>query len=87
FRAYHALPHLTNSQGEPTGAIIGVINMIKKLPIMYDTEYVAVVFDANGKNFRHQLYPQYKAHRKDIEDELRVQIQPLHQIIEKMGFA
>ncbi|OIN83378.1 DNA polymerase I [Francisella sp. TX07-6608] len=87
FRAYHALPHLTNSQGEPTGAIIGVINMLKKLPIMYDTEYVAVVFDAKGKNFRHQLYPQYKAHRKDIDDELRVQIQPLHQIIEKMGFA
>lgn len=54
---------------------------------MYDTEYVAVVFDAKGKNFRHQLYPQYKAHRKDIDDELRVQIQPLHQIIEKMGFA
>ncbi|QXF54513.1 DNA polymerase I [Francisella tularensis] len=87
FRAYHALPHLTNSQGEPTGAIIGVINMLKKLPIMYDTEYVAVVFDAKGKNFRHQLYPQYKAHRKDIDDELRVQIQPLHQIIEKMGFT
>ncbi|APC92295.1 MULTISPECIES: DNA polymerase I [Francisella] len=86
FRAYHALPHLTNSQGEPTGAIIGVINMLKKLPIMYDTEYVAVVFDAKGKNFRHQLYPQYKAHRKDMDDELRAQIQPLHQIIEKMGF-
>lgn len=86
FRAYHALPHLTNSQGEPTGATIGVINMLKKLPIIYDTEYVAVVFDAKGKNFRHQLYPQYKAHRKDMDDELRVQIRPLHQIIEKMGF-
>ncbi|MBK2357022.1 DNA polymerase I [Francisella hispaniensis] len=86
FRAYHALPHLTNSQGEPTGAIIGVINMLKKLPIMYDTEYVAVVFDAKGKNFRHQLYPEYKAHRKDMDDELRVQIEPLHQIIKKMGF-
>ncbi|MDE5022678.1 DNA polymerase I, partial [Francisella tularensis subsp. holarctica] len=48
---------------------------------------VAVVFDAKGKNFRHQLYPQDKAHRKDIDDELRVQIQPLHQIIEKIGFA
>ncbi|AEE26971.1 DNA polymerase I [Francisella hispaniensis] len=86
FRAYHALPHLTNSQGEPTGAIIGVINMLKKLPTMYDTEYVAVVFDAKGKNFRHQLYPEYKAHRKDMDDELRVQIEPLHQIIKKMGF-
>ncbi|MDE4944867.1 PIN domain-containing protein, partial [Francisella tularensis] len=67
--------------------IIGVINMLKKLPIMYDTEYGAVVFDAKGKNFRHQLSPQYKAHRKDIDDELRVQIQPLHQMIEKRGFA
>ncbi|ALB01246.1 DNA polymerase I [Francisella persica ATCC VR-331] len=86
FRAYHALPHLTNSQGEPTGAIIGVINMLKKLPIIYNTEYVAVIFDAKGKNFRHQLYQQYKAHRKDMDDELRAQIQPLHQIIEKMGF-
>ncbi|APD51072.1 DNA polymerase I [Francisella hispaniensis] len=86
FRAYHALPHLTNSQGEPTGAIIGVINMLKKLPTMYDTEYVAVVFDVKGKNFRHQLYPEYKAHRKDMDDELRVQIEPLHQIIKKMGF-
>ncbi|MFV9973128.1 MAG: DNA polymerase I [Francisella endosymbiont of Hyalomma asiaticum] len=86
FRAYYALPHLTNSQGEPTGATIGVTNMLKKLPIIYDTEYVTVVFDAKGKNFRHQLYPQYKAHRKDMDDELRVQIRPLHQIIEKMGF-
>ena len=86
FRAYHALPHLTNSQGEPTGAIIGVINMLKKLSIMYDTEYVAVIFDAKGKNFRHQLYPEYKAHRKDMDDELRVQIEPLHHIIKKMGF-
>ncbi|MFV9930874.1 MAG: DNA polymerase I [Francisella endosymbiont of Hyalomma asiaticum] len=87
FRAYNALPHLTNSQGEPTGATIGVINMLKKLPIIYNTEYIAVVFDAKGKNFRHQIYPQYKAHRKDMDDELRVQIQPLHQIIEKMGFS
>lgn len=86
FRAYHALPNLTNSQGEPTGAIIGVINMLKKLPVMYDTEYVAVVFDPKGKNFRHQMYPEYKANRKAMDDELRVQIQPLHQIIKKMGF-
>jgi len=85
FRAYHALPNLTNSQGEPTGAIIGVINMLKKLPAMYDTEYVAVVFDPKGKNFRHEMYPEYKANRKAMDDELRVQIQPLHQIIESMG--
>lgn len=86
FRAYHALPNLTNSQGEPTGAIIGVINMLKKLPAMYNTEYVAVVFDPKGKNFRHEMYPEYKANRKAMDDELRVQIQPLHQIIENMGF-
>ncbi|AIT09437.1 DNA polymerase I [Candidatus Francisella endociliophora] len=86
FRAYHALPNLTNSQGEPTGAIIGVINMLKKLPVMYDTEYVAVVFDPKGKNFRHEMYPEYKANRKSMDDELRAQIQPLHEIIQKMGF-
>lgn len=86
FRAYHALPNLTNSQGEPTGAIIGVINMLKKLPAMYDTEYVAVVFDPKGKNFRHEMYPEYKANRKSMDDELRVQIEPLHEIIQKMGF-
>ncbi|QIV95519.1 DNA polymerase I [Allofrancisella inopinata] len=86
FRAFHALPKLTNSQGEPTGAILGVINMIKKLPVMYQTEYVAVVFDPKGKSFRHEIYPEYKANRKAMDDELRVQIKPLHEIIKKMGF-
>lgn len=86
FRAYHALPNLSNSQGEPTGAILGVINMLKKLPTIYDTEYVAVVFDPKGKNFRHEMYPEYKANRKAMDDELRVQIEPLHEIIKKMGF-
>ncbi|MED7788184.1 DNA polymerase I [Francisella sp. 19X1-34] len=86
FRAYHALPNLSNSQGEPTGAILGVINMLKKLPSKYDTEYVTVVFDPKGKNFRHEMYPQYKANRKAMDDELRVQIQPLHEIIKKMGY-
>ena len=86
FRAYHALPNLSNSQGEPTGAILGVINMLKKLPTIYDTEYVAVVFDPKGKNFRHEMYPEYKANRKAMDDELRVQIEPLHEIIKKMTF-
>ena len=86
FRAYHALPFLTNKQGEPTGAILGVINMLKKLPIKYNTEYVAVIFDAKGKNFRNDIYPEYKANRKSMDDELRVQIQPLHDIVKKMGF-
>lgn len=86
FRAYHALPNLTNGQGESTGAMLGVINMLKKLPSMYDTEYVAVVFDPKGKNFRHEMYPEYKANRKSMDDELREQIKPLHEIIKKMGF-
>ncbi|MBK2126216.1 DNA polymerase I [Fangia hongkongensis] len=86
FRAFHALPQLTNSQGEPTGAIFGVINMLKKLPAELDTEYVTVVFDAKGKNFRHELYPEYKAHRKPMADELRTQIEPLYELVEKLGF-
>ncbi len=86
FRAYHALPFLTNNKGEPTGAILGVINMLKKLPVKYNTEHVAVIFDAKGKSFRNDIYPEYKANRKSMDDELRVQIKPLHDIIEKMGF-
>ncbi len=86
FRAYHALPFLTNSKGEPTGAILGVINMLKKLPTKYNTEHIAVIFDAKGKSFRNDIYPEYKANRKSMDDELRVQIQPLHDIVKKMGF-
>ncbi|QLE79495.1 DNA polymerase I [Francisella sp. Scap27] len=86
FRAYHALPFLTNKQGEPTGAILGVINMLKKLPTKYNTEHVAVIFDAKGKSFRNDIYSEYKANRKSMDDELRVQIKPLHEIIKKMGF-
>lgn len=84
-RAYHALPSLTTSKGEPTGAIYGVINMIRKLITEYDPEFIAVVFDAKGKNFRHELYPNYKAHRPPMEEELKVQIKPLHNIIHAMG--
>ncbi|MFZ9035826.1 MAG: DNA polymerase I [Francisellaceae bacterium] len=86
FRAFHALPHLTNQHGEPTGAMYGVINMLKKLPSEYDTDYIAVIFDAKGKNFRHELYPEYKANRKPMADELRIQIAPVHELIEKMGY-
>lgn len=84
-RAFHALPPLTNSRGEPTGAIYGVINMIKKLIADYDPEYIAVVFDAKGKNFRHELYKDYKANRPPMANDLRVQVQPLYEIIEAMG--
>ncbi|APC96640.1 DNA polymerase I [Francisella frigiditurris] len=86
FRAYHALPFLSNSQGEPTGAILGVINMLKKLTQKYQTDHIIVVFDAEGKSFRHDMFADYKANRKRMDDELRVQIKPLLEIIEKMGF-
>lgn len=84
-RAFHALPPLTTSKGEPTGAMYGVLNMIRKLLTENEAAYVAVVFDAKGKNFRHELYPQYKAHRPPMEEELKIQIKPLHEIIRAMG--
>lgn len=85
FRAFHAVPPLTNSKGEPTNAIYGVSNMLRKLINDYATPYFAVVFDAPGKTFRHELYDQYKAHRPPMPDELRVQIQPLHDLIRSLG--
>jgi len=85
FRAYHAIPPLTNSKGEPTNAIYGVSNMLRKLIADYQSEYITVVFDAPGKTFRNDLYDQYKAHRPSMPDDLRVQIEPLHQLIRAMG--
>jgi DNA polymerase-1 len=85
FRAFHAVPPLSNARGEPTNAIYGVSNMLRKLINDYDTPYFTVVFDAPGKNFRHELYDQYKAHRPPMPDDLRVQIQPLHELIRTLG--
>ncbi len=85
YRAFHALPPLMNSKGQPTGAVYGVLNMIRKLIAEYDPEYIAVVFDAKGKTFRDELYSDYKAHRPAMPDELRAQIQPLHDAIRAMG--
>ena len=85
FRAYHAIPPLTNPKGEPTNAIYGVSNMLRKLIADYQSEYITVVFDAPGKTFRNDLYDQYKAHRPPMPDDLRVQIEPLHQLIQAMG--
>jgi len=85
FRAYHAIPPLTNPLGEPTNAIYGVSNMLRKLIAEYHTDYITVVFDAPGKTFRNDLYDQYKAHRPPMPDDLRVQIEPLHHLIRAMG--
>ena len=85
FRAYHALPPLTNSNGEPTGAIVGVLNMLRRLMDQYQPEHIAVVFDAPGGSFRNELYSEYKANRPPIPDDLWDQIQPLHDIIKAMG--
>lgn len=85
FRAYHALPPLTNSRGEATGAIVGVVNMLRKLLADYPPRYVAVVFDAPGKTFRDALYPAYKANRPPLPDDLRAQIAPLLQVVKQMG--
>ncbi|MDP4535987.1 DNA polymerase I [Alkalimonas collagenimarina] len=85
FRAYHSPPHLTNSKGEATGAIYGVVNMLKSLLRQYKPSEMAVVFDAKGPTFRNELYAEYKAHRPPMPDDLRHQIEPLHQIIQAMG--
>ena len=85
YRAFHALPPLMTSKGQPTGAAYGVINMVRKLLADYDPDYVALVFDAKGKTFRDDLYPDYKAHRPSMPDDLSVQIEPLHAIIQALG--
>lgn len=85
FRAYHALPPLTSSKGVPTGALYGVASMLKKLIAEEKPDYFAVIFDTKAKNFRHALYPEYKANRAVMPDELGVQIAPLFDIIRAMG--
>ena len=85
FRAFHALPPLTNSKGNPTGAIKGVINMIRSLITGYPGAKVIVIFDAKGKTFRNDIYSDYKANRPPMPDDLRCQIQPIHDIIAAMG--
>jgi len=85
YRAFHALPALSNSKGKPTGAIYGVVNMLRKLLHQYQPRLIAVVFDAKGKTFRDDIYPEYKANRPPMPDELSTQIEPLHNIIRAMG--
>ena len=88
YRAFHVpqLQRLTNSRGEMTGAVYGVINMLRKLRADYDPQYMAVVFDAKGKTFRHDMYKEYKATRPPMPDDLRKQIEPLHALVRAMGF-
>ncbi len=85
YRAFHALPPLTNSRGEPTGAVYGVANMLRKLVDDYTPEQIAVVFDAKGKTFRDELFAEYKAHRPPMPEELSAQIDPLHALVRAMG--
>ncbi len=85
YRAYHAFPPLTNSAGEPTGAMYGVLNMLRSLLLQYKPSHVAVVFDAKGKTFRDELFEAYKSHRPPMPDDLRAQIEPLHAMVKAMG--
>ena len=84
FRAYHGLPPLTHNR-HPTGAIYGVLNMLRKLIADEQPDNIAVVIDAKGKTFRNDIYAEYKANRPPMPDDLRVQIEPLHKIIKALG--
>ncbi|MDY0046334.1 MAG: DNA polymerase I [Thauera propionica] len=86
YRAFHALPDLRNSQGEPTGAIRGVLSMLRRLESDYKAEFRACVFDAKGKTFRDDWYPEYKSHRPPMPDDLRAQIAPLHEAVQAEGW-
>jgi DNA polymerase-1 len=85
YRAFHALPPLTNSRGEPTGAVLGVLNMLQRMQREQNPELVAVVFDAPGKTFRDELFAEYKSHRPPMPDDLRAQIEPLIAAVQAMG--
>jgi DNA polymerase I len=85
YRAFHAMPSLTNSKQQPTGAAYGIVNMMRRLLSDYDPEFIAVVFDAPGKTFRDDMYPEYKANRPSMPDEMRSQIAPIHKIVEALG--
>ena len=86
YRAFHALPDLRNPAGEPTGALYGVLNMLRRLESDYKADYKAVIFDPKGKTFRDDWYPEYKAHRPPMPDDLRAQIEPIHAAIKAAGW-
>jgi DNA polymerase-1 len=86
YRAFHALPNLRNAQGAPTGAIYGIINMLRRLRNDYPAAYIACIFDAKGKTFRDDLYPEYKANRASMPEDLARQIEPIHEAVRAMGW-
>ncbi|HXF46451.1 MAG TPA: 5'-3' exonuclease H3TH domain-containing protein, partial [Burkholderiaceae bacterium] len=86
YRAFHALPDLRTARGEPTGALRGFISMLKVLRSQYPADYQAVVFDAKGKTFRDDIYPEYKAHRPPMPDDLARQIEPIHEAVQALGW-
>jgi DNA polymerase-1 len=85
YRAFFSPPHLTNSAGEATGAVYGVVNMLQSLLKQFNPSHVVVVFDAKGKTFRDDMYTEYKSNRPSMPDDLRIQIEPLHEVIKAMG--
>jgi DNA polymerase-1 len=87
YRAFHAMPDLRNTQGEPTGAIYGVVNMMRRILLDYPAQYAACVFDARGKTFRDDLYPDYKSHRPSMPEDLASQIEPIHAAVRAMGWS
>jgi len=86
YRAFHALPDMRNAEGAPTGALYGIINMLRRLRNDYPASYVACVFDAKGKTFRDDLYPDYKATRKSVPEDLALQIEPIHAAVRALGW-
>jgi len=86
YRAFHAMPDLRNAQGEPTGALYGVVNMLRKLVSDHKAEYAACIFDARGKTFRDDIYPEYKSHRPPMPEDLAAQIEPIHRAVRALGW-
>jgi DNA polymerase-1 len=86
YRAFHALPDLRSPDGHPTGAMHGMVNMLRRLRADYPAAYIACVFDAKGKTFRDDMYPEYKATRASMPDDLRLQIEPIHEVVKAMGW-
>lgn len=86
YRAYHAMPDLRNAKGEPTGALYGVISMLRRLISEHKADFAACVFDARGKTFREELYPDYKGHRPSMPEDLAAQIEPIHRAVAALGW-